>query len=68
MLTKEEVIQALEDGKTVKHRSFTQNEWMKKAVDRIRCYEFEDGCICPFTEFWSHRTHENWLKDWEIVK
>ena len=67
MLTKDQAIQAMNEGKKVRHRSFTDDEWMKKAEHRVYRYEFEDGCISKCGDFWETRTHENWLIDWEIV-
>lgn len=67
MLTKDQAKQAMNEGKKVRHRSFTTDEWMKKAEYRVNRYEFEDGCISKANDFWETRTHENWLIDWEIA-
>jgi len=64
IMTKEEAIAAMKDGKKVSHRLFTSDEWMKIKGSR---YEFEDGCSCNPNEFWSRRIHASWDSNWSIV-
>jgi len=42
-MTKEEAIQALNEGKKVTHRYFSDDEWVEKLADGR--YRFEDGCF-----------------------
>jgi hypothetical protein len=65
-MTKDEAIQAMNEGKTVRHRYFSDDEWMKKNSNNS--YIFEDGVICPVNMFWSDRYQPDWEFDWEIVE
>jgi len=64
-MNKQEMQEAMQDGKTVRHISFSSDEWMRKDYHLI---EFEDGCKCTHQEFWQHRTEDLWNNDWSIVK
>ena len=61
-MTKDEAIKLMKSGKKLTHESFTINEWV---TDLGNGYvEFEDGCICPESEFWATRNEGlvvNWL-------
>lgn len=65
-MNKQEAIQAMEEGKAVTHRLFTDEEWMKK-LNRTT-YEFEDGVLCPVSEFWAFRSIDEWEEGWDIVE
>ena len=64
-MTDNEAIAAMFQGKKVTHRSFTKGEWMKIEGS---IYEFEDGCLCDFSEFWIFRNDESWSCDWSIFE
>lgn len=64
-MNKFEAIAAMRKGLTVKHSSFTSNEWIRE-YDSGR-YEFEDGCRCEKDEFWKYRTEPSWDRGWIIV-
>lgn len=61
-MTKDEAIQAMEQGHKVTHRYFSADEWMRLAG---RLYEFEDGCLCDPDEFWPDR-EEGFDDGWSI--
>ena len=56
-LTKEEAIFAMNQGKRVRHRFFTKDEWMTMRGGMIH---LEDGVVCPPEEFWQWRTAPEW--------
>lgn len=64
-MTKPEMLQALDEGKRVRHMYFTEEEWMEKQGDY---FVFEDGICCLPNEFWRWRADEYWYHDWELVK
>ncbi len=64
-MTKEEIIKALAEGKTVTHSYFTETEWMK---EENGVYLFEDGVRCPKHLFWADRTHKGWSDGWDIFQ
>lgn len=64
-MTKDEAIQAMKDGKKVKHRFFTSHEWMKIRKDGM--YHFEDGHVFSAELFWADRYVPWWERDWQIV-
>ena len=66
-MTKNEAIKAIESGKKVRHYSFTENEWVRKAKYRVARYEFEDGNICLRSEFWDCRKDIHFNRGWEVV-
>lgn len=63
-MTKSEAIQALKDGKKVRHGYFSKDEWVKQTGNR---FEFEDGVICDPMEFWHYRQGDGWKTGWEII-
>ncbi len=65
-MTRQEAIQAMIDGKRVTHRHFTSDEWI--TINKQGKFQFEDGVECSASEFWSHRTSEDWNTDWEIFQ
>lgn len=42
-MTKEEAIRAMSEGKKVRHRYFSKDEWV--TINSSGLYEFEDGII-----------------------
>lgn len=64
LMSKDKAIAAMRIGMRVSHRFFTDEEWMCIKDGR---YEFEDGCKCSYSDFWSSRTDDYWLSDWRIV-
>lgn len=61
-----EAQELLNQSKKVRHRFFTDNEWMKKISSTY--YEFEDGVICLISEFWKYRQDESFKIDWYEVQ
>lgn len=69
MLSKEQAIEAMKAGKKVRHRYFTDDEWVRlRYPDVAGVYEFEDGVICRAREFWYIRRGPEWEDGWEIVE
>ena len=64
-MSKQKAIEAMNNGKKVTHRLFDPDEWMQV---KGKLYEFEDGCLCEFGEFWNHRTNDSWLEGWKIFR
>jgi len=60
-MTKQEAIAAMGIGETVSHSSFTDKEWLR---DDGRMFEFEDGCKCSYSVFWSFREQDSWNDGW----
>lgn len=60
-MTKQEALNLLDQGATLAHDTFSDNEWIKKDG---RYYLFEDGVKCSPVEFWSHRTQPFWDNNW----
>ena len=63
-MNKEKAIDALHDGKIVKHSGFAPEEWVKQDG---HLYVFEDGCQCTHREFWQHRTQDWWDEGWSVI-
>ena len=63
-MTKEEAIKAMSEGKKVRHRYFSSDEWMTQLPNGD--YLFEDGVICPPEEFWQWRADTEWSDGYEI--
>ncbi len=64
-MTKQEMLKALQEGKKVRHRYFSDDEWMMRRADGN--YMFEDGVSCSAGLFWADRSGEQYNADWEIV-
>lgn len=64
-LTKEEAIEAMRNGKRVRHQYFAPDEWMSMHGNRIT---LEDGCSCWSYVFWADRTGAGWNDGYSIVK
>lgn len=63
-MTKQEAIKALKEGKELKHRYFSENEWVRQQGCIMI---FEDNVRCPQEEFWRYRTDTGWETGWKIV-
>jgi len=63
-MTKQEAIQAMRDGKKVRHIYFTDDEWIKLTPTGL--YEFKDGVVFPNLLFGEDRD-EQWNEGWELV-
>ena len=68
LLNKQEAFEALENGHKIAWCHFTESEWVMKSTHEGYAYEFEDGCYFSEEDFWRHRTGEEWLTGWRIVK
>ncbi len=67
-MNKQEILNALKEGHTVKHVSFSDNETMKLHEGGIEGYfKFEDGYICTPYIFWQYRQGKEWDEGWDIV-
>ena len=60
-LTKNQAIDAMIAGYKVRHRLFTDTEWM--AIDGDD-FVFEDESSCTATEFWMCRDDDSWEDGW----
>lgn len=60
-MTKDEAMTFMRNGGKVTHRFFSPDEWM---IESGYLYEFEDGCMCEFSEFWSFRKDASWDDGW----
>lgn len=69
-MTRKEAIKAMSEGKKVRHRYFSSDEWMTQLPNGD--YLLEDGVVvnshCIYEDFWKYRQGEDWLIDWEIVE
>lgn len=63
-MTKDEAIQAMQDGKTIHHYLFASNEWMAMRMGMII---LEDGVVCTPEEFWQWRTMSAWDEGYEVI-
>lgn len=64
-LTREEAIKALDEGERLRHRHFSDHEWIEKGGRGIIC---EDGCSIDQFTFWMDRSHVAFDTDWFIVQ
>lgn len=65
-MNKDEAIQAMKDGKKVRHRFFEIGEYMES--DRSGYdYTFENKYSTSDADFWHRRPQQAWLIDWSIV-
>lgn len=65
-MNKQEAIAAMKRGKTITHRSFTNEEFMKMIDDQTLV--FEDGVECDLDEFFGIRADEQWEERYSIYK
>lgn len=64
ILSKQEAIQAMKDGKKVRHRYFMAHEYVYMKNDRIYG---EDGINISANAFWHYRIDSAWETDWTIL-
>lgn len=65
-MTKQEAIQAMQDGKKVRHEYFSDDEFIFMIDDEIcdeRGFQMRAGNI----DFWTDRKGEQWENGWSIV-
>lgn len=65
-MTREEAIKAMSEGKKVRHKYFSREEWVTMKSNGE--YLFEDGYSVSPELFWFDRQDSYWDKDWEIFK
>lgn len=63
-LTKVQAIEAMKQGKKLKHRFFTEGEYITMDNNKINT---EDGYLCTAQEFWAVRFSEAWHTGWYII-
>ncbi len=59
--TKEEAIELMKTGVKMRHRHFSDYEWMYMEGNTVI---LEDGVKCPSHEFWRWRPEKSWLTGW----
>jgi hypothetical protein len=65
-MTKDEALQALDEGKKVSHYLFDDDEWMELCHGLI---VFEDGVNCTLEEFFNKdRQGEQWEDGYKIFQ
>lgn len=64
-MTKEEAIRAMSEGKKVRHRYFSKDEWV--TINSSVLYEFEDGVKVGPSLFWMDRQDSYWNDGWSLV-
>lgn len=65
-MTFAEALIKMTEGKKVRHRFFTSEEFMFLPTKSKDIFMFEDGVQCHALEFWAYRKGEAWLTDWEV--
>lgn len=64
-LTRMEAIAEMAKGKKVKHRFFSDHEWVKmNGFD----FEFENGVICKAPDMWRDRVGGYWETGWSVIE
>ncbi len=64
-MTKQQAIQAMQEGKKITHICFQPNEWMTMKNNQI---VLEDGYCCDEYEFWLYRKQEIWNDGYSIYE
>ena len=65
-MNKDEAIRAMNNGFKVRHRFFSEHEWVRKETRNM--YIYEDGVRHSTRAFWEIRENEkSWETDWEII-
>ncbi len=67
-LTKQQALEALEQGEAVAHRFFTNNEHIVKFKLEEGFYKDADGNLLDIKVFWEDRVGDIWDKNWYIKK
>lgn len=64
-MTKQEALEAMRNGKKVRHDYYTPDEFL--FINKDGKFQTEDGCIHGYTgdEFWS--VWQKWPDGWEVV-
>lgn len=65
MLTKEEAVKEMREGKKITHFFFIRNQWMTMQGNKI---VLEDGYSCDVDEFWADRKSLAWKDGYKIFK
>ena len=63
VLTKEQAIALMKQGKKLTHRYFSDDEWITMRGNIIY---MERGQECWASEFWRDRQGEQWETDWSL--
>lgn len=63
-MNKAEAIEAIEAGKKITHRFFTDTEYVMKGKNG--CYVFEDGYEFLPSVFWADRNSSGWDNGWSV--
>ena len=63
-MTKEGAIKAMSEGKKVRHKYFSKDEWVTMNPDGS--YLFEDGYSVSPSLFWLDRQDSWWKDGWEL--
>lgn len=67
-MNRQEAVEALEKGETLKHVYFPKKEFIKQVVVQENFYiEFHDGYQMDYDLFWKNRQTDDWDKDWSII-
>jgi len=61
-MDRQQAIQALNEGKTLTHKYFASDEWVRGIYAGM--YLFEDGIKCSATEFWRWRQDSGFDSGW----
>ena len=62
-MTKNEALKALEEGKKITHKYFSNDEYICKCDSEF--YMCESGYM-PIGDFWNYRQSPDWDNDWSI--
>lgn len=65
-MTKNEAIKAMSEGKKVRHKYFSKDEWITQCSNGL--FMFEDGVKVSEELFWFDRSEPYWDDNWEIVE
>ncbi|MBX3165594.1 MAG: hypothetical protein KF900_14050 [Bacteroidetes bacterium] len=63
-MTKDEAIQAMQEGKKVTHDFFMPHEWVM--IDKNGAVVYEDGNTTSLREFSALRVGYYWLSGWSL--
>jgi len=66
-MTKQEAIQAMQEGHKVRHAFFMESEWIMKSPNNPNNYVTEEGYEVSADLFWMDRNGNSFLVAWEIV-
>lgn len=63
-MNRDQIIQALEDGATVRHESFPKRWHIKKSGTN---YEWESKYLTDIEAFWKTRQSERFDREWSVI-